>query len=132
MEKLKLDKRTLRKFGVTIAIAFLVISSLFFFRQKYTGVAYSLIVSCVFFVMGLVLPGLLRLVYMAWMRFAFILGWVSTRIILVIMLYLIFTPVGLFIRLFRIDLLERKKKEWTYWKKKEKVEFNPLNYEKRF
>lgn len=71
-------------------------------------------------------------VYIVWMRFAFILGWINTRIILVILFYLIFTPVGLFMRLFRIDLLERKNKEGTYWKKKEKVEFNPLNYERRF
>jgi hypothetical protein len=35
-------------------------------------------------------------------------------------------------RLFRIDLLETKKKKGTYWKKKEKVDFNLLNYERRF
>ena len=48
------------------------------------------------------------------------------------MFYLIFTPIGLVMKLFRIDLLERKKREGTYWKKKEKVDFNPLNYERRF
>jgi len=132
MEKLNLDKRTLRKFGITMGAAFLVILSLFFFRQKYIGVIYSLVFSCVFFMMGLVLPAYLKLVYVIWMRFVFILGWVNTRVILAIMFYLIFTPVGLFMRLFRIDLLERNKKEDTYWKKKEKVDFNPLNYERRF
>lgn len=73
-----------------------------------------------------------RAVYRAWMRFVFILGWINTRIILVILFYLILTPVGLLLRLFRIDLLERRKKVGTYWKKKEKVKFNPLNYERRF
>lgn len=132
MEKLKLDKRTLRKFGMTMGIAFLVVSSLFFFRDKHIGAVYGLVVSCIFFIMGLISPALLRPVYITWMRFAFILGWVNTRVILVILFYLIFTPVGLVMRLFRIDLLERKNKEGTYWKDKEKVYFNPLNYERRF
>lgn len=132
MEKLNLDKRTLWKFGMTMGIAFLVISCLFFFRHKYAGTMYSLIVSCVFFITGLVLPTFLRPVYIVWMSLAFILGWVNTRVILAIMFYLILTPVGLFMRLFRVDLLERKKKEGTYWKNKKMLEFNPLNYERRF
>ena len=132
MEKLNPDRRALRKFGMTMAIAFFVISSLLFFRQKHTGAAYSFVVSCIFFITGLALPVLLKPVYVVWMRFAHILGWINTRIILFVMFYLIFTPVGLAIRLFKIDLLERKKKEGTYWKKKEKVDFNPLNYERRF
>jgi hypothetical protein len=132
MEKINPDKRRLRNFGVTMGIVFLVIFSLFFFRQKHTGAMYNLVVSCVFFIMGLVLPIFLKPLYLVWMRFAFILGWVNTRIILAIIFYLIFTPVGLAMRLFRIDLLETKKKKGTYWKKKEKVDFNLLNYERRF
>ncbi len=132
MGKLNPDKRMLWKFGMTMGIAFLVVSSLFLFRQKYSGAVYSLIISGVFFITGLALPSFLRPVYIAWMGLAFILGWVNTRIILVVLFYMIFTPVGLFIRLFRIDLLERRKKEGTYWKNKEKLEFNPLNYERRF
>ena len=132
MEKLNLDKKTLKKFGMTMGAAFLVIGSLFFFRQKHAGVMYSLVVSGIFFITGLVLPTFLKLVYIVWMRFAFILGWVNSRIILVIIFYLIFTPVGLVMRLFRFDLLERTKIKGTYWKNKEKVDFNPLNYERRF
>jgi len=124
--------KNLRKFGVIMGVVFLVISSSFFFRQKHNGAAYNLIVSCVFFITGLVLPVLLKPVYLVWMRFAYILSWINTRIILVVMFYLIFTPIGLVMKLFRIDLLERKKREGTYWKKKEKVDFNPLNYERRF
>lgn len=132
MEKLNPDKIALRKFGMTMGIAFFVISGLFLFRQKYAGAVYSLIISCVFFITGSALPALLKPVYIIWMRLAFILGWVNTRIILIIMFYLIFTPIGLFMRLFRIDPLERKKKKSTYWKNKEQAGFNPLNYERRF
>ena len=132
MEKLNLNKIILRKFGMTMGIAFLVISSLFFFRHKHTGATYGLVVSCVFFITGMILPVLLRPVYVVWMRLAFILGWVNTRIILIIMFYLVFTPIGLLMRMFGADLLERKKKEATYWNNKEKTDFDPSNYERRF
>lgn len=132
MEKLNLDKRTLRKFGITMASVFLVISSLFFFRHKYNAAVNSLAVFCVFIFMGLVLPVLLKPVYIAWMRFAFILGWINTRVILVIVFYLVFTPLGLLMRLFRIDLLERKSRAGSYWKKKEKTGGGILDYERRF
>jgi len=132
MEKLKTDKKSLSKFGLTMGAAFLVISGLFFLRHKSLATAYSLVVSAVFSGAGLLMPILLKPVYIAWMRFAFVLSWVNTRILLVIIFYLVFTPVGLFMRLFRIDLLELRKKKETYWKIKEKVEFDPANYERRF
>ena len=132
MQKLNPDKKTLKKFGLIMAAAFLILSGLFLFRHKFTGAAYSLFVSCLFFIMGLALPALLKPVYIIWMRLAFILGWVNTRIILIAIFYLIFTPIGLLMRLFRIDLLERKKQAGSYWKKKERTGFDPLNYERRF
>ncbi len=132
MQKLNWNRKTLKEFGMTMGVAFLVISGLLLLRKKYTGATYSLLVSSVFFIMGLALPVLLKPAYIVWMRLAFILGWVNTRIILIILFYLIFTPIGLIMRLFRIDLLERRKEAGSYWKKKEKVEFDPLNYERRF
>jgi len=132
MDKLKLDKVTLKSFGLTMGVVFLALGGLFFFRQKHAIAVNSLIVSCMFFTVGLVLPILLKPIYIIWMRFAFILGWINTRVILIILFYLVFTPLGLLMRLFRIDLLERKDKGTTYWKKKEKNGLNISNYERRF
>lgn len=132
MEKLEIDRIALRKFGITMGIVFLVIGSLFFFRQKHVVAVNSLVVSCLLIILGLVLPILLKPVYIVWMRFAFILGWINTRIILFILFYLVVTPLGLLMRLLRMDLLERKNKIDSYWKNKEKVESEPLDYERRF
>ncbi|MFA5255989.1 MAG: SxtJ family membrane protein [Candidatus Omnitrophota bacterium] len=132
MERLDPGKNTLKKFGVTMGVAFLVISGLFLFRQKYTVAIYGLAVSCAFFMTGSLLPALLKPVYIIWMRFAFILGWINTRIILIIIFYLVFTPVGLLMRLLRIDPLQRRDKRATYWEEKEKIDFNISNYERRF
>ncbi|MDD5454725.1 MAG: SxtJ family membrane protein [Candidatus Ratteibacteria bacterium] len=132
MEKLNKDRKILKNFGLTMAIAFGAISVLLFLRYKYTLALYGLIISLIFFCVGLISPALLKPIYIAWMRFVLILSWINTRIILVILFYLIFTPMGLLIRLLGIDLLERKNRQKSYWKEKEKIDFNPLNYERRF
>ncbi len=132
MDKLKLDKVTLKSFGLTIGAVFLALGSLFLFRQKHNIAINNFVASGMFFTAGLVFPILLKPIFIIWMRFAFILGWINTRVILIILFYLVFTPLGLLIRLFRIDLLERKNKGATYWRKKEKNDFNISNYERRF
>lgn len=133
MEKLDLDKKSLRKFGITVAIAFLIITFIIFIRHKYSPMT-TFIISAIFFISAFTIPTLLRPIYILWMKLAFVLGWVNTRLILCILFYLFFAPIGLVMRLFKIDLLDRKieKNKDSYWRKKEKVEFNPLNYERQF
>lgn len=132
MEKLDLSKQSLRKFGITMAIAFGVITALILWKHKHSILPTS-IISALFLILGLIAPKLLKPVYIIWMKFAFILGWINTRIILIILFYLIFTPIGLVMRLFGADLLDRKMdKRNTYWHKREKKDFNPLDYERQF
>lgn len=132
MDTLKLDKITLKKFGLTMGVAFLFFTGLFLFRHKSAVAGYSLAIASVFFISGFIFPILLKPLYIIWMRFAFMLSWINTRIILIILFYLVFTPVGLFMRILKADLLENTKKGATYWKNKEKTDLNILNYERRF
>ena len=80
------------------------------------------------------IPKLLKPAYSAWMKFASILAWINTRIILFLIFYLVFTPIGLLMRLFRAGLLDIRveKDRQSYWKKKEKPAFNPSDYERQF
>ena len=57
---------------------------------------------------ALVLPASLASIYKYWMRFARILGWVNTRIILGFIFFLLITPFGLLMRLFARDPMARK------------------------
>jgi hypothetical protein len=133
MEKLNLDKKSLRKFGITMAIALLIITFIIFIRHKYSPMP-AFIISAIFFISAFTIPTSLRPIYVIWMKFAFILSWINTRVILFIIFYLIFAPIGLVMKLFRVDLLDKKidKNKESYWRKKEKMEFNPLNYERQF
>ncbi|PIQ90412.1 MAG: hypothetical protein COV71_04105 [Candidatus Omnitrophica bacterium CG11_big_fil_rev_8_21_14_0_20_41_12] len=126
------DVGKFKSFGITMGVAFLVISSILFFKHK-SVVAY-VIVSAVFFLIAIVIPKLLKPLYIFWMRLALVLSWVNTRLILFLLFYLIFTPIGLIIKILRIDLLDRKidKTKGTYWKDKEKKEFGLASYERQF
>jgi hypothetical protein len=132
MGKANLGENGLKQFGVTMAAALLVISVLFFLRSKVNLALFSFTVSFFFLIVGLVFPSFLRVFHTAWMFFAFVLSWVNTRVILVVLYFFIFTPIGLVIKLFRVDPLGENDKRETYWLKREGVSFNPLNYERRF
>jgi hypothetical protein len=62
-----------------------------------------------------------------------VLGWVNTRVILTLIFYLVFTPIGLVMRIFGKDILEAGpgKTKNTYWKKKDQSRGNPA-YEQQF
>jgi hypothetical protein len=68
------------------------------------------------------------------MKFAFVLGWINTRILLGIFFYLILTPIGLIMRISGKDLIDQKidKGAKSYWKKRERVPFDPAQYERLF
>lgn len=73
----------------------------------------------------------LKSVYAVWMKFASVLGIINVTLILSLLFYIIFTPIGLIIRLFGRDLLDRKieKDKTSYWLKKE---FPASDYERLF
>ena len=133
MEKSNLDNTTLKKFGITMGIVFLIITLFLLLRHKHNMLS-TASVSILFFILALAAPLLLKPIYIFWMKLAFILGWFNTRLILFIIFYLIFTPIGLGMKLLGIDLLDRKteKKKISYWIKKEIAVFNPLNYQRQF
>lgn len=133
MEELKLDKISLRKFGIIIGIAFLALTILILARHRHS-ILPSSVISLVFFALAILAPILLKPVYIFWMRLAFILSWVNTRLILFIIFYLLFTPIGFMMRLFVKDPLDRKidKIRDSYWNKKEKNKRGIMSYEKQF
>ena len=133
MEKLDLTKKNLKKFGITMGTVIFAITIFIVIRHRHS-ILPTLMLSVLFFLSSLFIPNILKPLYIFWMRFAFILSWMNTRLILIVIYYLIFTLIGLLIRLFKKDLLERKinRNNSSYWKKKEEPVFDRLNYEKQF
>ena len=83
---------------------------------------------------GLFLKPVLRPIYVLWMKFAYVLGWVNTRLLLGIFFYVVITPVGLVLRLLGRDPLTRKidRSQSSYWTKPDPRPFDAKRYEHLF
>jgi hypothetical protein len=67
--------------------------------------------------LGLIWPQFVRPIYVAWMVLAFPIGWTVSQLILALMFYGLFTPIGLVFRLIGRDPLHRARRRGleTYW-----------------
>ena len=100
--------KELRKFGlVTGAMLILFFDLLIPWIWGIAMPKWPLIAAAILAAMALIFPASLRPVYTVWMRFAEALGWVNTRIILSVIFFLLFFPVGMIMRLFN-DPMRRK------------------------
>ena len=123
----------MRKFGITVGLILLVIAGLQFWKEK-DSFQPILIIGIILLASGLAIPIILKPVYWVWMIFATILGWVMTRVILSLLFFVVVTPIGLILRMFRKQFLELK---WdttqnTYWNYRPTNEYNLKSYEKQF
>lgn len=133
IKNIKTDKKTLKKFGLTFAVVFIILGSLFWWRGK-NYYFYCFIFSSIFLITGFLLPLLLKPIYKLWMALALVLGYVMTRVILSVLFYSILTPVGLIGKLLGNQFLDLKmdKTKESYWNYRKTKPFNKYDYEKQF
>ena len=133
INNIKSEKSDFRKFGITIGIILLMIAVFLFWKEKESSQIF-LTVGIVLFAFGIAIPVVLKPIYWIWMIFATILGWIMTRVILSLLFYIIFTPIGLISRLFGKQFIELKwdKTNSTYWFYRSRDVFEKEKYEKQF
>ncbi|MFQ6102803.1 MAG: SxtJ family membrane protein [Candidatus Glassbacteria bacterium] len=125
----------LRKFGMVFGIILGVIALISLWRGRESVVTPFLILSVVFILISLVYPKLLTPLYWLMLRVSGYMGWVNTRILLVIVYYLVFTPVAILFKLIGKDPLSRKfeKEASSYWKRRDESGTDTITqYEKQF
>ncbi len=133
IKEIKESKKDLRKFGLTIGIAFVLLAVLLFITKK-SSFPYFGSLGLLLIIIGLAVPGILKPLNKIWMSLAIVLGWIMTRVILIILFYLAITPISLLAKLFKKDFLEMKidKNKNSYWQKRERKKFDPLDFERQF
>ena len=109
-----------RSFGILFSILFAIIA----FWPIINGNPLRLWlipVSVIFLVLGLLNSKLLNPLNVVWVKFGELLGRIIAPIVMALIYFIIITPIGLFMRLIRKDLLNLKfSKANTYWIKREK------------
>jgi hypothetical protein len=130
----KQSRRAEREFGLLVGAVLLLLSGWWLYRGKFQSLTQgTLIVGSVLVLLGLILPRALVLPNKAWMALAEVLAFVSTRIILGAVFFLIVTPIGVVKRMFGWDPLHRRAARCdTYWKPYSARQRDPRHYEKMF
>lgn len=133
IKDIKESKKDLKKFGLTVGIALIILAVLLYFLGKKSAVYFGAS-GLLLIIPALTAPGLLKPLNKVWMTFSIILGWIMTRVILIIFFYLVITPTGLLTRLFKKDFLDLKidKTSKTYWKKRDKRKSDAVDFERQF
>jgi len=128
-----LSKSELRKFGLTVGTAFAVFGAISWWRGHELPPRVLWTLAGLLIVPGLIAPSILGPVQRGWMAFAMVLGHINTRIILTVLYYLVMTPVGLIMRLFR-DPLDRSLKDTrdSQWIRREREPVDVARYERQF
>jgi len=117
-DKIKISSN--RSFGLLFFVVFLIVS-LWPLTHESSIRIWSVIISAVFLVLGLINSKLLTPLNVLWFKFGMILGAIISPIIMGIVFFLVVTPTGLILRIMGKDLLNKKydKEKETYWIKRD-------------
>ena len=114
MDEIKLGSN--RSFGIVFFIVFVLIAIYPLVNQGEVRI-WSLIISFLFLILGLLNSKILTPLNKLWFRFGLFLGKIISPIIMGVIFFLVVTPIGLLMRLFGKDVLNLKlnKKKSSYW-----------------
>ena len=107
-----------RSFGIVFFVVFLIIAIYPLIYGDELRL-WSLVVSIIFLLFGLVNSKILNPLNKLWFKFGIFLGKIISPLIMGIIFFLIVTPIGLIMRLLKKDLLKLKfNSNSSYWIKK--------------
>lgn len=105
----KLDAAGYRKFGLTTgAIIAVLFGFLIPWLFNFNFPRWPLIMAAVLGGLALVVPMALQPIYITWMKFGNVMNWINTRIILGVLFYGLFFPIGIILKLLGKDSMHRK------------------------
>ena len=115
MKNKKIKISSNRSFGIVFFVVFFVFAIWPLLRNQDIRI-WSLIISLVFLILGILNSNLLKPFNKIWFKFGMFLGSIVSPIVMGLVFFLVVTPTGFLMRLFGKDLLKLKKnKNNTYW-----------------
>ena len=110
-----------RNFGLVFFVVFLIVA-LWPLKYEEDIRLWSLVLSIIFFILGIFNSKLLTPFNKLWFKFGIFLGIIVSPIVMGIVYFIIVTPIGVFMRLLGKDLLKTNKikNASTYWVQRDK------------
>ena len=107
-----------RSFGIVFFIIFLIIGLLPLLNENEVRI-WAILICFVFLILGVLNSKILSPLNKIWFKFGIFLGNFIAPIVMGIIFFLILTPTGILVKLFKKDLLNLKKNDGkTYWVEK--------------
>ena len=104
-----------KSFGIVFFIVFFLIGIYPIINGDQVRV-WSLIISVVFLILGLLNSKILSPLNKIWFKFGILLGKIISPLVMGLIFFIVVTPIGILMRLFNKDLLNLKfNKNKTYW-----------------
>ena len=125
MDKVKIGSN--KSFGIVFFIFFLIVGTYPIFFQGELRI-WSLIVSIIFLLLGIINSRFLSPLNLLWFKFGMLLGKIVSPIVMGLVFFLVVTPTGVIMRILNKDLLRLKKKNIkTYWIEKPSIKSDMKN-----
>lgn len=121
LQDLDLSKKSLRKFGVIVGTVFAFLTLYLTFKNHQPTLRYILgTIGILLIFFGIFFPKVLKRIYIFWIGIALAIGWVVSRILLMIIFFIVLTPTGLIARSIgkKFLVVKQRKNKSTYWVKK--------------
>ena len=104
-----------KSFGIIFFVVFLLIAAYPLINNGELRI-WSLILSLVFLILGILNSKILYPLNKIWFKFGLLLGKIVSPLVMVIIFFLVVTPIGLLMRILNKDLLNLKfNKSKSYW-----------------
>ena len=126
--------RAEREFGLIVGGVFVLLGSWWFYRGKFLNAAYVFTIGgSALILFGVFAPRLLVIPRKGWMKLAEGMAFVSSRIILAIVFFLVLTPIGLVKRAMGWDPLQRRAgSRDSFWEPYSERQRDPRHYERMY
>mgnify|MGYP001560997802 FL=1 len=113
MDEIKIGSN--KSFGVVFFIVFLIVG-LFPLINDQEMKVWSLLVSLIFLILGLINSTILTPLNKIWFKFGILLGKIVSPIIMGMIFFLVVTPIGILMKILKKDLLNLKyNNDQSYW-----------------
>jgi hypothetical protein len=109
-----------RSFGIVFFIVFLTIGLWPFLSSEEIRI-WSIIISLIFLILGLLNSKILTPINKLWVKFGELLGKIISPIVMGVIFFAIVTPIGFLLKIFKKDILNLKidNNQKSYWTKRD-------------
>jgi hypothetical protein len=101
-------------FGILFFIFFLIVGLYPLISNEPIRI-WSIIVSLVFLILTIIKPNLFTFLNKLWIKFGILLGKIISPIVMGLVFFFVVTPIGIFIKVLKKDVMSLKRGASSYW-----------------